>query len=179
MRYIISDLHLGHGNIIEYADRPFSDAGEMNNTLVDNWNSTVDDNDTVIFLGDVRHHPSTLTAEEWFDRLNGNILLVRGNHDGEVAQNSPIQVVESCTITHGRYRLYCEHHPADDPGFWQLHGHVHRHRPFIDPQRKNVNVSAEILNFVPLKMDSLVYLLDQKERYFTLEDAKNRSGLPE
>jgi len=43
--FVTADLHLGHSNIIKYCDRPFGSAEEMDQTLIDNWNSVVDKND--------------------------------------------------------------------------------------------------------------------------------------
>jgi calcineurin-like phosphoesterase family protein len=41
--YLIADLHLGHEAVLGYADRPFASVAEMNERLVERWNSVVDD----------------------------------------------------------------------------------------------------------------------------------------
>ena len=51
--FVISDTHLGHYNIIGYCDRPFETLEEMNETLIQNWNDAIKNNDTVYFLGDL------------------------------------------------------------------------------------------------------------------------------
>ena len=51
--YFTSDLHFGHLNIIRFCDRPFPGVGAMNSRLVQLWNETVTDDDTVWVLGDV------------------------------------------------------------------------------------------------------------------------------
>lgn len=50
--YYISDLHLGHENVIRFDNRPFDSVEEMNETLVNNWNSVVTNADHVYHLGD-------------------------------------------------------------------------------------------------------------------------------
>jgi len=182
MKYVISDTHFGHGNIIDYCDRPFDDAADMNEMMLDHWKRTVDEDDTVLFLGDVRHHPASRTAAEWLSRLPGRLLVVRGNHDSGLTQNTTEHVVESCTIHHGEYRFYCEHQPVDSPG-WQLHGHVHnndiQNHPFIDPQHGRINVSVELINYRPLLMDELVYLMRTGEQFDTLQEARQQHPIYE
>ena len=41
MNYYISDLHIGHENILRFDNRPFADVNEMNNKLIENWNARV------------------------------------------------------------------------------------------------------------------------------------------
>ena len=48
-KWFISDTHFSYANIIKYAGRPFANVDEMNQTLIDNWNSFVGVDDQVFF----------------------------------------------------------------------------------------------------------------------------------
>ena len=90
MKYwFTSDMHLGHANIIEFTDRPFKDIEDMNSKLIANWNARVKPNDTIFHLGDFCFH-SGLSANSYLKKLNGNVILIKGNHDGNNGVNSPI-----------------------------------------------------------------------------------------
>jgi calcineurin-like phosphoesterase family protein len=52
MVYIYSDPHFYHEKIIDYTDRPFDNAEEMNEALIKNWNDVVNKDDKVFVLGD-------------------------------------------------------------------------------------------------------------------------------
>src|SRR3989338_7339090 len=86
--FFISDLHLDHKNIIKYTKRPFENVHEMNNVLVNNWNSTVKPNDTVYFLGDMVFGRGCRPATHWLKQLNGKIIFIEGNHEEVSGINS-------------------------------------------------------------------------------------------
>lgn len=52
MIFYIADMHFGHENVLRFDDRPFSEIGQMDETLIQNWNDRVADDDTVYVLGD-------------------------------------------------------------------------------------------------------------------------------
>jgi len=167
-RFLISDHHFGHANIIEYCDRPFSSVGEMDTTLLNRHYETVDAGDLVVHLGDVAMDMSTgEDTIEYFGQLGAD-LLVRGNHDvGLDPENAPFPVVDHCTLSHDGYEFYCTHRPTDVPDEWDgwvLHGHHHNNDtetyPFVAHDRRRVNVSSELLNFRPVRLDALTDLLE-------------------
>jgi Predicted phosphoesterase or phosphohydrolase len=166
-RYLISDHHFGHANIIGYTNRPFSSVGEMNNTLLDRHYATVDSEDTLIHLGDVAMDMQDgRETIEFFGRLGGDLLL-RGNHDvGLDPTDAPFPVLEACILEHDEFRFYCTHRPEDIPDEWDgwaIHGHMHNndveHYPFVAIDQQRVNVSSELLNYRPVCLDDLTELL--------------------
>jgi len=78
--FFTSDTHFGHERIIELSNRPFRNVAEMNQALIDNWNSVVGPDDHVYHLGDVALG-SFFESMECLTRLNGTKTLVVGNHD--------------------------------------------------------------------------------------------------
>ena len=47
-----SDTHFGHNNIIKFCKRPWKTTEEMNEALIERWNSVVKPDDIVFHLGD-------------------------------------------------------------------------------------------------------------------------------
>lgn len=43
--WLISDTHFGHENIIGYCGRPFANAAEMDEAMIERWNATVKPSD--------------------------------------------------------------------------------------------------------------------------------------
>lgn len=79
--FFTSDCHWNHTNIIKYCERPFESVEDMNETLINNWNSQVQKNDIVFYLGDLLMGSNYVLLDALIKSLNGNIILIRGNHD--------------------------------------------------------------------------------------------------
>lgn len=80
MNFYISDLHLGHKNVLKLDNRPFKDITEMEEKIILNWNKVVTKQDTVYILGDFCWDKE----KDWIrilSQLNGNKVLIKGNHD--------------------------------------------------------------------------------------------------
>jgi len=114
MNYYISDLHIGHKNVIEFDGRPFTDENEMLEALVANWNARVRDKDTVYILGDF------IWGKEsgWADvvrRFRGKKVLVRGNHDPKTFTPETAArfagIYDYLEITDAPYKVVLCHYP--------------------------------------------------------------------
>lgn len=85
--FFTSDTHFFHEGIIKFCNRPFESVEEMNETLIRNWNETVPEDGTVFHLGDFAFGG----WREWmsaYNRLNGKIYLILGNHDMKNAKHA-------------------------------------------------------------------------------------------
>jgi len=157
--FFISDLHLDHTNIIKFCNRPFSNRGEMNNHIVNTWNSTVGESDTVYFLGDMAYGRGSRNADYWINKLNGNIIFIKGNH--ERARN--IKLYDKLILKINDERFFLVHDPAQVPAEWKgwvIHGHIHNNKqdiyPYINKKNKTINVSAEVIEYIPVELKDLL-----------------------
>ena len=131
--YFTSDTHFYHSNIIGFCKRPFKNVEDMNETLIENWNRVVGQDDIVFHLGDFCLGGS----HEWtkiLNRLNGKIYLILGNHDLKNIRQGYASRFELTSmqmhIEVDKQKIYLNHCPPLCYGgaygnTWQLFGHVH------------------------------------------------------
>ena len=161
-QWFISDTHFSHANIIRLCGRPFKDVEEMNRELILRWNECIGVVDLVFFLGDfglgsVDHLKNILS------KLNGYVICIRGNHDGNHARLHNIGfdvILESAFISLGGHRVELIHIPSEaKPPHFQLHGHVHEKKPneVID---NKLNLSVEAWGYRPVYEKKIIGLLD-------------------
>jgi len=180
--WFTSDLHFGHERIIELCNRPFADVTEMNEALIDLWNSCVDQGDTVYVLGDVAMGKiaDTLPLVEW---LQGTKYLVPGNHDRcwsghkkvrpadrEIYERVGFKILEPQHV-YGRWLLchfpqtgdsygsdrYAEHRPQLTGYKAIIHGHVHNQ---WKANARQINVGVDVWDYAPVHLDQLLELVD-------------------
>ena len=132
--YFISDLHLGHKNVIKFDNRPFNTIEEHDEYIISQWNKTVDDYDDVYILGDISWYNIEKTIAI-IKRLNGRLHLCLGNHDRKLMKNKDlralfVEIVEKKDFVLNGKHLVLNHHPelffnhAYHNGY-HFYGHVH------------------------------------------------------
>lgn len=79
--WLCSDLHFHHENVLRYQrdTRQFDTVYDMNEAIIDHWNSVVSNDDVVFDLGDM-FFCSLEEYEAILNRLRGNIIHLAGNH---------------------------------------------------------------------------------------------------
>ncbi|MGB2842238.1 MAG: metallophosphoesterase [Halobacteriota archaeon] len=164
MIYLISDLHLDYKNIIKYCDRPFSSVEEMNRTIIDNWNEVVNEDDFVYLVGDLAFGRKRTKIRYGLKKMNGNIILLLGNHDKGYLKSVPH--AEKCVLTYGGKKFLLIHDlgKVREWDGWIIHGHEHNNKPekypFMNGKNKTINVSVELINYSPISIDFLVDKID-------------------
>ena len=76
--YLTADTHFGHKNSVKY--RPFDTVEDMDASIISNWNTTVSQKDVVYILGDFVWG-GYAKVKSYLKQLNGNIYIIKGNHD--------------------------------------------------------------------------------------------------
>ena len=79
--FFTGDLHFGHENVLVFDNRPFTTVEEMDAELIRRWNRKVGKEDLVYVLGDMIWKTRNEDAPDLIKKLNGQIILIKGNHD--------------------------------------------------------------------------------------------------
>ena len=138
----------------------------MNNTIINNWNSIVKNNDTIYHLGDFCLSNDD-EIKSIFNRLNGNKILIRGNHDRKPVkfyENIGFEVLTHAPIVLDEYKLMLSHVPLPDvkikDGYINLHGHIHNKKISDDypknySENKHINLSVDSTDFKPVSLGEI------------------------
>lgn len=133
--WFTSDSHFWHKRIQEFCPdtRAGKDPDEMSEMMIYAWNERVKPHDRVYHLGDFSFGSSKQT-HQLLHRLNGNVHLIRGNHD-KVIENDAIKrefvwVKDYAFIRIGDQKIALMHFPIEswdqrNRGAWHFHGHLH------------------------------------------------------
>lgn len=128
----ISDWHYWHINCIYFDNRPFKTVEEMNAELIRRWNAAVNPCDTVYVLGDM-FWCKTTDAIAVMKQLNGQKILIKGNHDrvrdAEFA-NCFVKICDYLEVEDNGDNIVLSHYPIPCfknhfYGWLHFYGHVH------------------------------------------------------
>lgn len=166
--FFTADSHFGHSGVIRLSGRPFRSVNEMDDRLIAEWNAVVGEKDRVYHLGDFCFKGSKL-ASQVLDRLNGEIVLIRGNHDTENTAKLDrwASVHDLLEIIVAKKRLVLCHYPLLEwPGAFRgavhLHGHTHGAVP---PHRQRADVGVDVWDFQPVTLDHILKRLETAPEY--------------
>lgn len=180
--WFTSDLHLGHNKEFLYGPRGFTNVNDMNEAIIENWNSVVKPEDTTYLLGDVMLGDNE-AGLECIKRLNGQIFLIWGNHCTDTrkellftddrVRHKMMGGWYAYVIKHGKHSIYLSHYPTltanytNNKHFSQfvinLHGHCHSQNPWINPSNPFMyDVGLDAHNCTPVHIDEVITDIRQK-----------------
>ena len=182
--FFTSDTHFGHSNIIKYCARPFDTTNNMDEALINNWNAKVPKDGIVYHLGDFAWG-SINYWEKIREQLNGEIILVYGNHDEKYLNNERMyklfkEVIPQKKIWINKIPIYMNHYPflcfgGSYKGLgatWQLFGHVHSnprseegldHKRLVNCFPTQYDVGVDNNNFTPISFDELHSYINNRQ----------------
>lgn len=164
--WIISDTHFYHRNIIRYCNRPFTSVEQMNQVLIENWNSLVKSSDVVFMLGDFALGNKEQIIELG-KQLKGQKVLIMGNHDGGSYQtywDAGFEMISRYPIIiHEHYILSHDPQPLVDNGkYANIYGHIHDHDASLHPSPRAFCACVERTNYKPVLFNDIKNLLEEK-----------------
>ena len=133
--FLTSDTHFGHAGVCKFLRddgvtklRPWDNPEDMDEEMVKRWNETVRPNDKVYHLGDVVINRKALSI---MHRLNGDKVLIRGNHD--IFRDDEYRIhFRELRAYHVMNGMILSHIPihSDSLGRFgtNIHGHTHSNR---------------------------------------------------
>jgi len=133
--FLVSDTHFGHTGVCRFTRndgvtklRPWDDADEMDEAMVKAWNERVKPTDKVYHLGDVVINRKALKI---MSRLNGDKVLIRGNHDifRDDEYRMYFRELRAYHVMNGMILSHIPLH-SDSMGRFgvNIHGHLHANR---------------------------------------------------
>ena len=184
--YFVSDFHIGHQNVIKFDGRPFESLEEMHLKLIKNWNSKVNDEDIVFYLGDFTFKNQEIGS--WFrNHLKGKIHFIMGNHDRtSVISKLGFEKVWGCDSGLGGVTIEVKdpdanrgyqiivlcHYPIlswnkSHHGSWHVHGHCHQSLTKNKEmswyyKRKVIDAGVNGLEYTPISYKELKKIMNSK-----------------
>ena len=172
MIYYISDSHFGDERVMRLAKRPFHSVNDMDDTMISLWNKQVGGTDVVYVVGDFAI--DSQTAIKTLKQLNGQKILILGNHDACLNEQA-LQYFEStatiCTIKDGVHSVTLCHYPLlsyenSIYNGYHVFGHIHNNprdiaTKIIPSLPRHLNCGADVIGFMPKTLQELIYLKEQ------------------
>ena len=136
--FLVSDTHFGHTGVCRFVRndgvtklRPWDTAEEMDEFMVKAWNERVRPTDKVYHLGDVVINRKALGIMR---RLDGDKVLIRGNHDifRDDDYREHFRELRAYHVMNGMILSHIPIHSESLGRFGvNIHGHLHANRVML------------------------------------------------
>jgi calcineurin-like phosphoesterase family protein len=172
--WFFSDPHFDHNNVLKFEQglHDFQSIEEHDAAIIERWNSVVQEDDIVFFLGDASMPRIKLHYLKWiFSQLKGQIIWLKGNHDTHIGEEWRKELCEVANIVefkdyaeismqdptanHGTRKIVLFHYPILEfngkfHGAFHLYGHSHQ---IVHPIKNAYSVCACITGYGPINFE--------------------------
>lgn len=181
--WFTADNHFFHENIIKFCERPFKNVEDMNQKLIQNWNTVVAKDSDVIIAGDFIHSGRVENIQNILNSLNGNKWLVYGNHcyqnkferpivqalfDGRCYDAMDFQVLDE-DFEDKFVKFHITHYPCEawTRGAIHLHGHIHsgpraKGTEVLLKKSMRYDVGVDNNNYFPISYQELMIVITKQ-----------------
>ena len=164
-----SNMQLGRPSAIGKWKRPFDNVNQMDDTLINNWNKIVTNDDIVYHLGNFAWDPKT--AYDSMLRLKGKKFYILGENDQpliDLANKNNIpknNKIIADIFLEKNVKAVLAYYPLKEwlfknKGYWHIVGFPNRKHKTI-PKSKMINCSVDQCNYKPQDINSMIGLLDE------------------
>ena len=162
--FLVSDTHFGHAGVCRFLRndgtklRPWDSPEEMDEYMVEAWNKKVRPNDKVYHLGDVVINRRALKI---LALLNGDKVLIRGNHDifRDTEYRHYFREIRAYHVMNGMILSHIPIH-SDSLGRFgtNIYGHLHSNRVMKDGvvDTRYHCVCVEQTDFAPILFEDVI-----------------------
>ena len=179
--WVTADTHLGHESILKHCNRPFKNVQEMDDFIIEKWNSKISKQDHVYIVGDFafNNHAKYLGA------LKGRKHLIVGSHDSMSSDclKRFVTVSEQKQIKYQGRFFILSHCPLRTwescfRGNVHLFGHCHNR---MKTYNLSFDIGVDANNYIPFNMNDVIDMVNSREkemeinhRIITGEDGKKQ-----
>jgi len=183
--FLTSDTHFGHAGVCRFTEsdgvtkiRPWTDPHEMDEEMVKRWNDTVRPTDKVYHMGDVVINRKALPT---MARLNGDKVLIRGNHDifPDDEYRLYFRELRAYHVMNGMILSHIPIHPESLGRFGvNIHGHLHSGRVMSDGvvDVRYHCVCVEQTDFAPILFENVMKRIEAEGGSVGMKDRSEVYG---
>ena len=167
--FATANMQLGRPSAIGKWKRPFADVKEMDDTLINNWNKIVTNDDIIYHVGNFAWDPKS--AYDSILRLKGKKYFILGEDDQpllDLARKktlpSNVKIVSDIFLENN-VKSILSYWPMKEwlyksKGHWHIVGYPNRKHKTV-PKNKTINCCTAQCNYKPQDINSIIGLLDE------------------
>ena len=183
--YFMSDLHIGHENVLKLDNRPFNEVNEMNQYILNELKNKLTPEDILIDLGDTFWRHSEKDCCNFIDEIPANTIIhIMGNHDKyplyyhqySKLRQKFFMVADILDIVVKKdkklYQLALSHYPLLEwngqyNGALMIHGHTHGHMDKFNESSIHLRVDIGFSSDLAKRVGTFILSFNDILNYFT------------